>query len=107
MMKTLKYTPAPLAAYPIKSSFFLLILYSERLVNEEDAGQDCKEMCKCSGFCCVSLSLVPTLVVGLSSAAIGSSSTPDVHRYLRKLETTLCLKVATALLLWAGQQMEF
>lgn len=64
-------------------------------------------MYQCSGFCCVSLSLLPILGVELSWLATRSrcSGTPGkgLHRCPRKLRMGLCIALATVLLLWARQ----
>lgn len=94
-------------SHPTKSVpfFSFLSFIQEGWLMKKMSWQDCKRMCKCSGVCCVSLSLLPTLVLGLSLLETKSrcSSTPDKGLLQKSKEAWEQLVVATVLL-EPGQQ---
>lgn len=89
-------------SHPTKCVPFFSFLSSiqEGWLMKKMSWQDCKRMCECSGFCCVSLSLLPTLVLGLSLLETKSrcSSTPDKGLLQKPKKAWEQLVVATVLL---------
>lgn len=87
-------------------SFSFLSFIQEGWLMKKMSWQDYKRMCECSGFCCVSPSLLPTLVLGLGLLTTKSrfSSTPDEVLPQKPKKAWNQLVVATILFSEARQQ---